>query len=64
MATVQAHTSLKVLALARATFVEVLGPLEELMAREKSPQVGGWVCVGGGGGGMKMGCGVWLRGVG
>ena len=39
MATVEAHTRLVVLALARNTFVEVLGPLEELMAREKSPQV-------------------------
>jgi len=39
MATVEAHTRLVVLALARNTFVEVLGPLEELMTREKSPQV-------------------------
>eukprot|EP00775_Hariotina_reticulata_P007218 gene7218-7431_t len=39
MATVQAATTLGVLALARETFLAVLGPLEELLVREKSPQV-------------------------
>jgi hypothetical protein len=38
---VEAATPLTVLALARDTFLSVLGPLEELMTREKSPQVGG-----------------------
>lgn len=38
---VEAATPLTVLALARDTFLSVLGPLEELMKREKSPQVGG-----------------------
>lgn len=36
---VEAITQLTVLALARNTFLSVLGPLEELMKREKSPQV-------------------------
>lgn len=35
----EAYTKLVTLALNRDTFVEILGPLEELMAREKSPQV-------------------------
>eukprot|EP00878_Enallax_costatus_P004895 GHUV01005150.1.p1 GENE.GHUV01005150.1~~GHUV01005150.1.p1 ORF type:complete len:499 (+),score=133.52 GHUV01005150.1:478-1974(+) len=39
IATVEAVTPLTVLALARDTFLNVLGPLEALMAREKSPQV-------------------------
>jgi hypothetical protein len=36
---VEAVTPLTVLALARGTFLSVLGPLEELLKREKSPQV-------------------------
>ena len=46
MATVEAHTKLVCLTLARDTFTELLGPLERLMEREKSPQVRGarvWV---------------------
>lgn len=39
MATVEAYTRLVCLTLKRDTFVEILGPLEQLMAREKSPQV-------------------------
>ncbi|KAI8465523.1 MAG: cyclic nucleotide dependent protein kinase [Monoraphidium minutum] len=39
MATVQAHTKLTCLALAREEFVQLLGPLQKLMEREKSPQV-------------------------
>uniref|UniRef100_A0A383WC48 cGMP-dependent protein kinase n=1 Tax=Tetradesmus obliquus TaxID=3088 RepID=A0A383WC48_TETOB len=39
IATVEAVTPLTVLALARGTFLSVLGPLEELLKREKSPQV-------------------------
>lgn len=38
-ATVEAHTRLVCLTLKRDTFVEILGPLQQLMAREKSPQV-------------------------
>lgn len=39
MATVQAHTKLTCLALARDEFTQLLGPLQKLMEREKSPQV-------------------------
>lgn len=39
MATVQAHTKLTCLALGREEFVQLLGPLQKLMEREKSPQV-------------------------
>jgi hypothetical protein len=39
MLQVEAATPLTVLALARNTFLSVLGPLEALMTREKSPQV-------------------------
>jgi len=39
MATVEASTRLVCLTLNRDTFTEILGPLEQLMAREKSPQV-------------------------
>lgn len=39
IATVEAATRLTVLALARETFLAVLGPLEDLLTREKSPQV-------------------------
>lgn len=39
MATVEAHTRLVCLTLKRETFQEILGPLEQLMAREKSNQV-------------------------
>ena len=38
-ATVEAVTKLVCLTLKRDTFVEILGPLEKIMAREKSPQV-------------------------
>jgi len=38
-ATVEAVTKLSCLTLKRDTFVEILGPLEKIMAREKSPQV-------------------------
>lgn len=38
-ATVEAITDLACLALKRETFVDILGPLEELMRREKSPEV-------------------------
>jgi hypothetical protein len=41
MATVEAHPRLVCLTLARDTFTELLGPLERLMEREKSPQVWG-----------------------
>lgn len=41
MATVQAHTKLTCLALAREEFTQLLGPLQKLMEREKSPQVRG-----------------------
>ncbi|KIY91427.1 cyclic nucleotide dependent protein kinase [Monoraphidium neglectum] len=41
MATVQAHTKLTCLALAREEFVQLLGPLQKLMEREKSPQARG-----------------------
>lgn len=36
---VEAATQLTVLALARDTFLDVLGPLEAMLTREKSPQV-------------------------
>uniref|UniRef100_A0A7S3R8L1 cGMP-dependent protein kinase n=1 Tax=Dunaliella tertiolecta TaxID=3047 RepID=A0A7S3R8L1_DUNTE len=39
MATVEAYTKLVCLTLRRDTFTEILGPLEKLMTREKSPQV-------------------------
>ncbi|KAL6746691.1 kinase-like domain-containing protein [Haematococcus lacustris] len=39
MATVEAHTKLVCLTLKRETFTEILGPLEQLMTREKSPHV-------------------------
>ncbi|GLC39676.1 hypothetical protein PLESTF_000968100 [Pleodorina starrii] len=39
MATVEAYTKLICLTLKRETFQEILGPLEQLMAREKSNQV-------------------------
>ena len=39
MATVEAYTKLVCLTLKRETFTEILGPLEQLMSREKSPQV-------------------------
>lgn len=39
MATVEAYTKLICLTLKRDTFTEILGPLEKLMTREKSPQV-------------------------
>ena len=39
MATVEAYTKLVCLTLKRDTFTEILGPLEQLMAREKSNQV-------------------------
>lgn len=39
IATVQAHTALTCLALGRDDFVRMLGPLQKLMEREKSPQV-------------------------
>jgi hypothetical protein len=39
MATVEAYTKLVCLTLKRDTFAEILGPLEQLMAREKSPQI-------------------------
>lgn len=38
-ATVEAITGLTCLALKRDTFVDILGPLEDLMRREKSPEV-------------------------
>lgn len=38
-ATVEAKTKLVCLTLDRKTFVEVLGPLEDIMNREKSPEV-------------------------
>jgi len=39
MATVEAYTKLVCLTLKRDTFTEILGPLEQLMTREKSAQV-------------------------
>lgn len=39
MATVIALTTLKVVRIDRATFRQILGPLEELMKRDKSNQV-------------------------
>ena len=39
MASVEAQTRLVCLTLRREVFVEILGPLEQLMTREKSPQV-------------------------
>ncbi|GAX76576.1 hypothetical protein CEUSTIGMA_g4022.t1 [Chlamydomonas eustigma] len=39
IATVEASTKLVCLTLKRDTFTEILGPLEQLMKREKSPQV-------------------------
>lgn len=39
MATVEAYTKLICLTLQRKTFQEILGPLEQVMAREKSNQV-------------------------
>ena len=39
IATVEASTKLVCLTLKRDTFTEILGPLEQLMSREKSPQV-------------------------
>jgi hypothetical protein len=41
MATVEALTDLTCLVLDRETFIQVLGPWEQVLAREKSPQVGG-----------------------
>lgn len=38
-ATVEAVTDLVCLTLKRDTFVDILGPLEDIMAREKSAQV-------------------------
>ncbi len=38
-ASVEALTQLTCLTLQRDRFVEILGPLEQIMAREKSPQV-------------------------
>ncbi len=42
MATVEALTDLTCLVLERDTFIQVLGPWEQVLAREKSPQVGRW----------------------
>ena len=45
-ATVKAAKNLVVLALDRATFVDILGPLQEIMDKEKSADVSGtrgWV---------------------
>jgi CRP-like cAMP-binding protein len=42
MATVEAYTKMVCLTLRRDTFTEILGPLEKLMTREKSPQVRVW----------------------
>ena len=39
IASVEAQTKLICLTLRRDVFVEILGPLEQLMTREKSPQV-------------------------
>jgi Cyclic nucleotide-binding domain len=39
-ASVEAATRVVCLTLRRDTFVELLGPLEEIMSREKSPQAG------------------------
>lgn len=39
IASVEAQTRLVCLTLRREVFVEILGPLEQLMTREKSPQV-------------------------
>ena len=39
MATVEAYTKMVCLTLKRDTFADILGPLEQLMAREKSPQI-------------------------
>ena len=39
IATVEAHTKLVLLTLKRDTFTEILGPLEQLIKKEKSPQV-------------------------
>jgi len=39
MATVEAYTKLVCLTLRRDDFTQILGPLEKLMTREKSPQV-------------------------
>ena len=39
IASVEAQTRLICLTLRREVFVEILGPLEQLMTREKSPQV-------------------------
>ena len=36
----EAYTKLVCLTLKRDTFTEILGPLEQLMTREKSPTVG------------------------
>lgn len=41
MATVEALTDLTCLVLDRETFIQVLGPWEQVLAREKSPQVRG-----------------------
>lgn len=38
-ATVEALTELTVLCLGRAQFTELLGPLQDIMQRDKSPQV-------------------------
>jgi hypothetical protein len=42
IATVQAHTKLTCLVLGRDDFTRMLGPLQKLMEREKSPQVQAW----------------------
>jgi cGMP-dependent protein kinase 2 len=39
MATVEAYTKLVCLTLKRETFIDILGPLEQLMSREKSKEV-------------------------
>lgn len=44
-ATVEAKTKLVCLTLDRKTFVEVLGPLEDIMNREKSPEVREWAAM-------------------
>lgn len=45
-ATVEAVSKLVCLTLDRDTFVEILGPLEQIMAREKSAQVSDGTCQG------------------
>jgi hypothetical protein len=56
IATVEALMPLTCLVLDRATFSEVLGPWEQVLAREKSPQVGRPGGEGGGGEGGRARC--------